>query len=219
MTLVTRWWWIRHAPVRSGGQIYGQNDLPADCSDRRSFRNLARAMPERPLWVVSHLQRTHQTAASIRDHLTNGAADPLDDQLVEPAIAEQDFGDWQGLTVEQLQRRRDGAWHRFWLAPAHEVPPGGESFIDLMARVSGSIERLLADHGGRDIVVVAHGGSIRAAIAHALKLSPEKALGFVIDNCSITRLDHIGGASGSHPGADQDSWRVARINVLPGGVD
>ena len=91
----------------------------------------------------------------------------------------------------------------------------GESFIDLMARVSGTIDRLLADHGGRDIVVVAHGGSIRAAIAHALGLSPEKALGFVIENCSLTRLDHIGGASGSHPGADQDAWRVGGINHLP----
>jgi len=28
---VTRWWWIRHAPVRDGGRIYGQSDLPCDC--------------------------------------------------------------------------------------------------------------------------------------------------------------------------------------------
>ena len=33
MTLVTRWWWIRHAPVRSGGRIYGNDDPPADCAD------------------------------------------------------------------------------------------------------------------------------------------------------------------------------------------
>jgi broad specificity phosphatase PhoE len=218
MTLVTRWWWIRHAPVRSGGRIYGNDDPPADCADLDSFRYLARAMPEQPLWVVSHLQRTHQTAAAIRDHLPNGAAEaPI--QLVEPTIAEQSFGHWQGLTIEELNQQRDGAWHRFWLAPAHQVPPGGESFIDVMARVSGTIDRLLADHGGRDIVVVAHGGTIRAAIAHALGLSPEKALGFVIENCSLTRLDHISGASGSHPGADRDSWRVSGINHLPNDLD
>ena len=39
--LETRWWWIRHAPVRSGGVIYGASDPPADCSEEDIFRGQA----------------------------------------------------------------------------------------------------------------------------------------------------------------------------------
>ena len=64
---VTRWWWIRHAPVTtSGGRIYGQTDLPADTTDPAPYPPLARRLPREAVWVASHLRRTHETAAAIR---------------------------------------------------------------------------------------------------------------------------------------------------------
>ena len=60
MSTTTRWWWIRHAPVDSGGLIYGQDDLAADCSDPRPFRWLANVLPRDALWVVTPLKRTQQ---------------------------------------------------------------------------------------------------------------------------------------------------------------
>ncbi len=216
MSTTTRWWWIRHAPVNSGGRIYGQGDLPADCSDLETFRALAALLPRDPLWIASHLRRTHQTAAAIRAHLDE-SHETVADPLVEVQLAEQHFGDWQGLSHDELARRRDGAWHRFWLAPAAEVPPGGESFVQVMARVGDAVRRLSRAHGGRDIVAVAHGGTIRAALALALALDPEKALAWTIDNCSITRIDHIAGPLGSHDaGQPEDGvWRVVRVNQPP----
>ncbi len=217
MTVTTRWWWIRHAPVDSGGLIYGQRDVPADCSDRPVFRALAAILPRQPVWVVTQLQRTRQTAAAIAEHL---AARPAA-TLVEPHFAEQHFGDWQGLSHEELGRRRDGAWHRFWLAPAAEAPPGGESFLAVTERVAASVERLSKEHAGRDIVAVAHGGTIRAALALALALDPEKALALSIDNCSLTRLDHIDGPLSSHSRAGAGAagiWRVVRVNQSPIGA-
>ena len=216
MSTTTRWWWIRHAPVDSGGRIYGQGDLPADCSDLETFRALAALLPRNPVWVASQLQRTHQTAAAIRAQQEE-PPDKGGAPLVETQLAEQHFGDWQGLSHDELARRRDGAWHRFWLAPAAEAPPGGESFVQVMARVGDAIQRLSRAHGGRDIVAVAHGGTIRAALALALALDPEKALAWTIDNCSITRIDHIAGPPGSHDvGQPEDGvWRVVRVNQPP----
>ena len=208
MTRVTSWWWVRHAPVTSaGGRIYGQRDLDADCGDGAVFDWLAAHLPADALWITSQLRRTHQTAAAI---WTAGGREPAD-PLVEPDLAEQHFGDWQGLTHEELSRRRDGRWHRFWLAPAAEVPPGGESFEQLVDRVAGALDRLHDDHGGRDIVAVAHGGTIRAALAIALGLDPERALAFSVANCSLTRVDHILGKEGA-------AWRVVCVNRLPGGA-
>ena len=64
--VTTRWWWIRHAPVREdGGRIYGQSDLGCDCSDAVVFQGLARTLPQGALWFASNLKRTHQTAAAI----------------------------------------------------------------------------------------------------------------------------------------------------------
>jgi alpha-ribazole phosphatase len=193
--VVTRWWWVRHAPVIGvNGRIYGQDDLEADCSDTARFAALAGFLPPEAVWVASHLRRTHQTMAAIR------AA------LHLPEIAEQHFGDWQGLTYAELEARRDGAYHRFWHAPAIERPPNGESFADVVSRVERAVTRLSADHAGRDIIAVAHGGTIRAALAAALGLDPERALGFNVDTLSVTRLDLIDG-----PG-EGAQWRIHCVN-------
>jgi broad specificity phosphatase PhoE len=207
--VVTRWWWVRHAPVTShGGRIYGQHDVDADCGEAALFAALAPLLPADALWLASHLRRTHQTAAAI---VTAGGG-TLPELLVETDLAEQHFGDWQGLTHAELAARPEAAAHQFWLAPAHVVPPGGESFEQLVARVAGAIARITARHGGRDLVTVAHGGTIRAALAVALDLPAERALAFSIDNCSLTRLDHIAPAG---PG-DSAHWRVVAVNHRPG---
>ena len=212
MSTTTRWWWIRHAPVESGGLIYGQNDLAADCSDPAAFRWLAEVLPRDALWVVTPLQRTRQTAAAIHAHWSGEAEAGFARPHVEASFVEQHFGDWQGRSHAELEALRDGEWHRFWLAPADTRPPGGESFSEVAARVARAVERLSAEHAGRDIVTIAHGGSIRAAVAHALGLEPERALALAVDNCSLTRLDHIAGAAGSHDDEGRDSWRVGRFN-------
>lgn len=220
MTATTRWWWIRHAPVPSDGRIYGQSDLPADCSDIGTFRILARRLPEDALWIVTQLQRTRQTAEAVLAHPPHSARGPHP-PLVEPDLAEQNFGAWQGLTHAELAERRDGAWHRFWLAPAAEAPPEGESFVAVTERVTRSVRRLSEEHAGRDIVAVAHGGTIRAALALALGLDPERALALTVENCSLTRIDHIPGPVGSHVSQDagQGAWRVVRVNQPSGPME
>src|ERR1700675_5067430 len=85
-----------------------------------------------------------------------------------------------------------------WFAAIDEPAPGGERFMDLYNRVCGAIMRINAEQAGRDVIVVAHGGTIKAAVGLALGGQPEKGLAFALDNCSVTRLDHI--ASDGHSG-------------------
>jgi len=212
-TIVTRWWWIRHAPVTAhGGGIYGQEDYPADCSDGGSFAALAALLPAEPQWVTSHLRRTHETAAAI---LAARGQEPAETSrwLVEPDIAEQHVGGWHGLTHDQLNALRGIPDDPFLLWPASERAPDGESFLDVIERVDRAVARLTARHRGGDIVAVAHGGSIRAAIAIALGIEAERAMSFAIDNCSLTRLDHICDIAES--GGERSCWRVVTVNQLP----
>ena len=208
MSIATRWWWIRHAPVPDGGRIYGQKDLDCDCTDAEIFSILARELPRDAVWVTSNLVRTKQTAAAIL-----AAAEP--DRfagitpLAVPELVEQHLGEWQGQDRKTFYAERKVGTHALWFSPADECPPGGESFADLVARVAPAILKLNEEYRGKDIVAVTHGGTIRAALALALGLSPQGSFAFSIENCSLTRIDHLTGDGGS------GLWRVVAVNHRP----
>ena len=202
----TRWWWIRHAPVRvDEGRIYGQRDLPCDCSDTPVFAALAALLPRKAVWITSQLARTRQTAQAI---LAAGDFEAPREILQDKDLAEQHLGDWQGLDRRTFLMNRKQEPDSFWYAAADERAPNGESFIDLIARVDAAIARANSAHQGGDIIAVVHGGTIRAALVIALGLMPRGGFAFTIDNCSLTRLDHYQGKQGA-------GWRVPMINQHP----
>ena len=205
---VTRWWWIRHAPVPDGGRIYGQSDLDCDCTDGAIFTTLARELPHGAVWVTSNLARTRQTAAAILAAAVDGRHARIE-PLAIPDLAEQHLGSWQGMERKPFYAERKVGTHTLWFGPADERPPGGESFVDLYQRVRPVIERLNVEHRGRDIVAVTHGGTIKVAVALALGLDPQAALSFLVENCSITKLDYL------HPEGALGFWRVASVNHRP----
>jgi alpha-ribazole phosphatase len=201
--VTTRWWWVRHAPVREdGGCIYGQNDLGCDTSDRVVFEAVGKILPRNAVWYASNLKRTHQTAQAIWD---GGYPKPSDMPHIN-AFAEQHLGQLQGMNRAAFYASLPPGQN--WLTGIDEPAPGGESFMDLYRRVCGGIEKINAEQSGRDIIAVAHGGTIKAAITLALGGQPDKGLAFDIDNCSVTRLDHL--ASAAYTG-----WRLPMVNQQP----
>ncbi|CAO3432769.1 histidine phosphatase family protein [Azospirillum doebereinerae] len=194
----TRWWLIRHAPVPNPlGLIHGSGDPDAETSDRATATALAAILPEDAVWLTSPLRRARQTARALR---------PSIDALTEPALAEQDFGDWEGQSHNEIAAQRPDEAKRFWADPAHNAPPGGESFAAVMARVADALRRWTGEQAGRDLIAVIHGGSIRASLALALDLTPDAALRLRVDHWSLTRLD-------CHAGA---SWSVGGVNLRAG---
>lgn len=201
--VTTPWWWVRHAPVREdNGCIYGQKDLGCDTSDRVVFDAVGKILPRNAVWYASTLKRTHQTAEAI---FAAGFPRPASMPPIKE-FAEQHLGEWQGMNRAAFLASRPAGSH--WFAAIDEAAPGGESFMDLYNRTRDGIDRINAEHAGRDIVVVAHGGTIKSAVGLALGGLPEKGLLFDVDNCSVTRLDHV--ASAGHAG-----WRLPMVNQQP----
>ncbi|MGY0709414.1 histidine phosphatase family protein [Azospirillum argentinense] len=197
----TRWWLIRHAPVPNpGNMIYGRSDPAADTGDSDALATLAARLPPQAVWVTSHLRRTRQTAAALR-------LPGSDMALVERALAEQDFGRWEGLSHDAVAELHPEEARRFWSDPAAEAPPEGESFAAVMERVAGAIGRLTDLYAGRDLVAVIHGGSIRAALALALDLTPQAALRLAVAPLSLSRIDH-------YANEGDGFWSVAAMNAL-----
>ena len=74
-----------------------------------------------------------------------------------------EFGAWDGLTfaevAEQHKRELDA-----WLGSLDVAPGGGESFRDVEKRVLAGLDRLLATHAGRTVVVVSHVTPIKTLV-------------------------------------------------------
>ncbi|NPV19510.1 histidine phosphatase family protein [Bradyrhizobium aeschynomenes] len=201
--VTTRWWWVRHAPVRSdGGNIYGQSDIACDTGDREVFEAVAKILPRSAVWYASNLMRTHQTAEAIW-----AAGFPQPSTMIkEAAFAEQHLGQWQGMNRAAFLASRPAGSH--WFAAIDEPAPGGESYRDLYTRVTAAITRITVAEAGRDVIAVGHGGTIKAAVGLALGGLVEKGLAFDIDNCSVTRLDHI-------VAGETSTWRLPMVNQQP----
>jgi alpha-ribazole phosphatase len=182
----TQLWLIRHAPVDGPRDVIHDLDAPADVSDTGSLLRLQAQLPTPHVAICSPARRARDTAAAL------GLV-----AVPDASFSEQDFGSWTGRTHEEVRRDSGSAYDAFWRAGATNRPPGGESFVEQIARVRIGIEALPAG----DVILVAHAGTIRAALALALDLSPDNALRFVIDPLSLTRLDRL-----------DNAWRVAAVN-------
>jgi broad specificity phosphatase PhoE len=202
----TAFWLVRHALVDENARaiLYGTMDVeicPATLIEQAPmYAALAARLPRPARWIVTPLTRTRRTAEAIF-----AAGYPPAPLSVEPDLIEQSLGEWQGLPHAALPARLTLPVPPFWPLSGLEHPPGGETLGHVIARVGAALERLATAHDGEDIVVVMHGGSIRAAVAHVLRIAPDTALQLSVQNLSLTRLE-------KHPAA----WRVACVNELPG---
>ena len=213
MAITTRWWWVRHAPVINARQeLYGHKDLDCRLDDEATIATLADWLPHDAIWVTSHLKRAIATANAVRDQMVSRQLKFLD-PIIEPAFAEQHFGDWEGMSFDELRDSLGDSFKAFWKAPATVAAPAGESFVDVIKRVADGIARITDVHAGRDIITVAHSGSIRAALAHALTLDPDAALTFRIDNLSLTVIEHVQPTSVEPERGARTTWRVASVNA------
>jgi len=202
---VTRFWWIRHAPVpHLSDRIYGNTDPDCDTSDRPAFEALARRLPGDAVWAVTSLKRTVQTAEAI-----GSAGYVLPEPIVEADLGEQNFGDLHGVLHSENAASRSDPFVGFWDIHPHERAAGGESLVDVRNRVEPAIERLLDSHTGRDVVCITHGGPIRCALAIALGIEMTNAVAFSVRNLSLTQIESVPDASPDGP-----RWRVRAVGEL-----
>ena len=202
----TRFWLIRHALVEENARamLYGNMDVEL-CphtleAQGPMYAALGQRLPRLAAWVVTPLSRTRRTAEAIFR-----AGYPAADLAVEPDLIEQNLGEWQGLPHAELPAKLTLPPHAFWPLGGKEKPPGGETMAEVIARVGAALERLAASHAADDVVVVSHGGAIRAAVAHALRIDADNALHLSVHNLSLTRLER-----------HKQGWRVVCVNELPG---
>jgi probable phosphoglycerate mutase len=143
-------WLLRHAETEwsRDGRHTGRTDVPLTDAGREAARALRARVADHPFALVlcSPLSRARETAELA------GLEPELRDDLVE-----FDYGDYEGITTDEIRERRPG-WS-LW----RDGAPGGETADDVGRRVDRVIEEVLRADG--DVALVAHGHVLRALAA------------------------------------------------------
>jgi len=103
---------------------------------------------------------------------------------IERDLAEIDVGEWTGISLARARRRPE--WEIVQRHPSGFRFPGGESFVEVQARMTAAVMRLVERHPGGTIVVVSHADPIKTLVAHAMGTPLDLFQRFVIAPASIT---------------------------------
>ena len=123
---------------------------------------------------TSLLQRANDTLAIVLEEIGRTDLVPIRDE----ALNERHYGDLQGLNKADTAARYGAEQVHIWRRSFDIAPPGGESLKDTAARTLPYFEtNVRADlQAGLNVLVAAHGNSLRAIVMHLEKLSREQVL-------------------------------------------
>jgi len=182
---------VRHGRTEwnEAGRYQGRSDIGLSVAGFREAEAVRQRLATERISAVysSDLKRAIQTARTVA----------LGHQVqVVPCeeLREMDFGDLEGLTFDEMKRQVPE--FNWWTARDPDMAfPGGESVRQLAARVHRFAVRLEGYTDTDTVVVVAHGGALRALVCQLLGLNLKHWWQMALDSCSVTVIDsHAGWA-------------------------
>jgi broad specificity phosphatase PhoE len=187
MVFPTRLFLLRHGEVEEryhrvfGGRI----DMDLSSRGHEQAGALAAFLRRRPIDAIyaSPMRRAQQTLAPLASHCPKPA-------IARSEFREVDFGDWTGLTWEQVHSRyRISAFD--WLKEIDRGNmPNAESGASFRARVEPTLRQIIREHAGQSVAIVCHGGVIRMMLSILLDLPLPVMSAFEIDYASVTQAEH-----------------------------
>lgn len=179
---------IRHTSVAPGrGQCYGHLDVEVSSN----FHEEAR-------WLKSHLEKQNfdRILSSPLKRCKLLCEEFFKDYQTDDRLKELNYGDWEGLTWEQINIPENSDW---LYLKSNESAPNGESFEDLQMRVAEVFEELQQLEG--KTIIFCHGGVIRAFLSLVTGLPLPLTKSIKVHYCAQITLSFEGGI-----------WRVSGLN-------
>lgn len=164
---------IRHPkPKIAAGLCYGQTDVPLQDAVAPHATRLKALLPESFALYSSPLSR----ALSL--------ANALGTPVIDDRLQEMNFGLWEQKRFDDFSEQV----HAWAQDPLGFQVPGGETGLQVAARIWSFHQDLWATQPSPDIVVVGHSGPFRLWITQALGLDLEKQHLFQLDFAKLTRM-------------------------------
>lgn len=178
---------IRHGETAANREMryVGTSDVPLSEAGCGQAEGLAATLSGLPVAAVyaSPLRRAQETGGRIAVALGLALS-------TSAGLAEQSFGDWEGLTRAEVLARGDGDPLHRWEGDPGLAPPGGESLAAVQARIVGLVEELAAAHAdGAWLALVSHVGPIKALLCAALGAPLATARRFFLDPGTVSVVD------------------------------
>jgi probable phosphoglycerate mutase len=177
---------IRHGETawNAESRIQGQRDIGLNDTGRWQARRVGSALAGEEIRAVysSDLGRAHETA----QHIAEVTGIPV---VPNEGLRERSFGMFEGKTFDEIHQTwpdHAQSWRR--RIPDWQPPEGGESLIELRARVRKTMEELAARHPGEQIVIVAHGGVLDTLYRIATGQEVNSPRTWELPNGAINRL-------------------------------
>lgn len=179
---------VRHGETGAQwrGRFVGASDVALSEAGRGQVAALARRLGKERIGrcLASPMVRTRETAEALAK--AAGVAVELCEDL-----REIDFGDWEGLSFGEIAQRDPEAVARWAAFEPEFVFPGGEALAGFQERVRRAAEAIGKLDEER-VLVVSHGGVIRAMLCHWLGLSAREYLIFDVQPASLTTVRLFG---------------------------
>ena len=161
----TRIYLVRHGAtaLAEEDRFAGASEVPLSDEGRRQVEALAERLHGDTLDAVyaSPLGRTIETARVI------GAPHGLELRQ-EPDLREIDYGRWEGLTRDEVERDFAEEYDAWQEDPLTVAPEGGESGLQVLARALPVMRRIVQQHRHRSVLVVSHKGTNRLLVSSLL---------------------------------------------------
>ncbi len=200
--MATTLWFIRHGEVDADyvGSFVGRLDVGLSDVGRHQAQAIGEFLSAAGIEhiISSPRQRALRTAAPLAAHLDM-------EPDVRPAMAEMDFGEWEGLHWPQIVAR-DEAFAAKWQQDPTSIPcPGGESAGEFAQRVHAGLDELLDEFRGRNVALFAHAGVNRAIMSHVLGVPYMQSFALSQDYGCINAA-----------GWTDELAQIALVNMVPG---
>jgi broad specificity phosphatase PhoE len=187
MSAPTRLFLLRHAEVETRyHQVFGGRiDMNLSPRGEMQARALADYLQSArfDVFYVSPMKRAQQTLAPLLQH---HQVNPR----ILPDLREVDFGDWTGLSWQELHDRHQISAFR-WLDMLEAAAiPNAECGRAFRARVEGCLRPILEEHPGQTVVILCHGGVIRMLLSILFNVPLPQTAMFEIEYASLTQVDH-----------------------------
>ncbi|SFS40044.1 histidine phosphatase family protein [Saccharopolyspora flava] len=171
------------------GQHTSRTDIPltaeGELRARQAGQTLTALRPPGPVLVLCSPRKRAQRTADLAG---------LADVVTEPLLVEWDYGDYEGLTTDQIRETVPD-----WTVWSHPCP-GGETASNVATRADDLLARVR--EAGTDVVLVGHGHFSRCLIARWLNLPISAGVHFALDAAAVTVL-----------GDDRGVPQVQRSNI------
>lgn len=183
---MTRLYLIRHGETlwNKKRKTQGAKNIKLSTLGKLQAEYLGKKLKDKNIDILysSDLSRAYQTAEIVGKHIKK----PIH---LLPEIREMNFGQWEGLTIDEIQLKYQDVYDIWKDAPHIATIPGAETLLQVQERAMKGVNSIIKNNNGKNIAMVSHGATIKTLIFKLLDIDLSNYKKIRQDNTAVNIID------------------------------